>query len=408
MGKITMTKSELIERGEEFYETLEFEFRDYDIIEVGKEGFDYYRGSPMYGCLVHVDVNDLSDDEYDEIEETIKGVCNRWDEHTDYGWDDNLGAFWVALYIDEITPDPVVVDDSECPECGASLVENDDGVLYCPYCNPEMEEMEGDDMGDGDMEGGDGDMEDRDGDGDEDSDENQRICKECGVEKEQDDDGNWYCPSCKEEEEEVENMETTTCPRCDTIIKTKFGGFVECPECDWNENEDPETCPNCGEEFFSRLDQDNLECPSCGWEDVDVDGYCPDCGTKLWMVGGIKRCPECEWDEDHPNEDDIEDWYCTECGTELIEDNDGDKYCPECGWTNKLCPHCGEPIDYDGGFATCPNCGWDEDYEGDGEVCPECEKLIIEEDGIKKCPHCDWDERDDWDQDQWNEYYANR
>ena len=68
-----------------------------------------------------------------------------------------------------------------------------------------------------------------------------------------------------------------------------------------------------------------------------------------------------------------------------------------------LCPLCGEPLDEEG---ECPECGWTEDYDGDGELCPNCEKLIIEEDGIKKCPHCDWDERDDWDQDQWNEYYG--
>lgn len=96
MGKITMTKGELIKRGEEFYEELEFEFRGDDRVRVGKEGFDYYHDSPMYGCLVSVDSNDLTDDELNEIEETIKYVCNRWDEHTDYGWNDGLDAFWVS------------------------------------------------------------------------------------------------------------------------------------------------------------------------------------------------------------------------------------------------------------------------------------------------------------------------
>lgn len=356
-----MTKSELIERGEEFYETLEFEFRDYDIIEVGKEGFDYYRGSPMYGCLVHVDVNDLSDDEYDEIEETIKGVCNRWDEHTDYGWDDNLGAFWVALYIDEITPDPVVVDDSECPECGASLVENDDGVLYCPYCNPEMEEMEGD--------------EDEVEDEDEDEDE-EKCCEDCGEYLEEDDDGNLYCPACRQEDEEI------------------------CEECGGQKEQDDDGewfCPDCRKEEQREKEEERRD-------DCIYDGVCPFCGTELEGDPLEPECPQCGWDEDYEGDGEM----CPMCEILLTEEG-GVLACPQCGWTEEECPYCGEPtyID-DDDEVRCRECGWSHNYDGDGEVCPECDHLLIQEDGWYKCPNCDWsqlDDKSDWGEEEWERYW---
>lgn len=274
MDKIIMTKDELRNLGEQFYEALDNAFLSYGYITVRKEGI--IPRSTMYGCIVSVNSGDVTDEELGDVEDTIDRVCNDWEEKTDYGWDENVRNFWVAISIDEIAPDPV--DEDECPECGATLEDNGEGIMCCPYCNP-MDEM----------------------DEDEERDEEEGICPDCGEELEEGEDGMMFCPNCKDDDKEFD--------------------------------------PDSAEEFAERED-----------------------------------------------------------GEFFPDGNDDEE-------REKLCPECGEPLDE---YEECPNCGWTEDYDGDGELCPDCEKLIIEDDGLKMCPHCGWDERDDWDQDQWNEYYANR
>lgn len=269
MDKIIMTKDELRKRGEQFYEALDSAFQSYGYITVGKEGI--LPRSTMYACLVSVNSEDITDEELRDVENTIDSVCNDWEEKTDYEWDEEFRNFWVAISIDEIAPDPV--DEDECPECGGTLEDNGEGIMYCPNCNP-MDEMDEDE--------------------DEERDEDEGICPDCGEEFEEGEDGEKFCPNCHDDDEERGDDE----------------------------------------------------------EEIDFD----------------------------------------EIEIEVEEDKE-----------EALCPLCEEPLDEEG---ECPECGWTEDYDGDGELCPNCEKLIIEEDGIKKCPHCDWDERDDWDQDQWNEYYG--
>ena len=185
MGTI-MTKSEFTKLGEKFYDSLVKAFKDNDMISVGREGI--ITGSPMYGCIVQVDSNDLTDEEYNDIENVIDSVCNDWDEKTDYGWDGDGNSFWVSISIDEVTPDPV---EDECPVCGADLVEIGDDIMSCPYCNP----MEGEDGEGEDGEGEDGEGEDREGEDGEGEDgegeDGEKVCPECGEVIEDPDEG---CP----------------------------------------------------------------------------------------------------------------------------------------------------------------------------------------------------------------------
>ena len=354
MDKIIMTKSELIKLGEEFCDALEYAFRDYDYVSVGREGFDYYRGSPMYGCTISVGDKELTDEEFSDIENTIDSVCSDWDEKTDYGWVNGSGFFWVAICIDEIAPDPVSED--ECPTCGTILIDNGDGMMFCPNCNP-MEEMEEEEEEEGEEEG-------------------PMVCEECGEEKEQDDDGIWFCPNCREEDERF-------CEECGQLKKEDDDGNMY--------------CPYCREEQEREKEQERRD-------DAVYDGICPFCGEELEDTSDFeKECPNCGWDEDYDGNGEM----CPMCNI-LLKDDSIVLYCPECGWTDEECPYCGETTWWEDGGRYCRECGWDHNYDGDGEVCPECNKLLIQEDGWYKCPHCDWSQLEDksnWTQEDWDRYH---
>ena len=298
MDKIIMTKSELIKLGEEFCKALESEFEGNDIISVDRDGFDYYRGSPMYGCIVSVDPKNLTDEKFNGIKHTIDSACNRWDEHTDYGWNDDSSNFWVAIYIDEIAPDPV--NEDVCPECGEDLEDNGEGVMYCPFCHPEMSVMECEECGT-DLE--------------EDEDGNmycpncraaEMVCEECGTDLEEDEDGNMYCPRCKEEEME--------CEECGAEKEEDEFGNWYCPECRPH-------CPECEEP----LDEDG-ECPECGWAEEE----CEYCGEHIYNEEGAKVCHYCGWDENYDGDGD----RCPECDKLTIEE-DGVQKCPHCNWDER-------------------------------------------------------------------------
>lgn len=222
---------------------------------------------------------------------------------------------------------------------------------------------------------------------------NEDECPVCGAELEDNGEGVMYCPFCNPMEDD---------------------GNMEDGDGDGENDEDVESCVECGEDLIEDEDGE-MVCPSCGWtEDYDGDGErCPECDKLVIEEDGVKKCPHCGWIDEEEYETIGE--YCPKCGEELVNKH-GMKQCLGCDWNEEdgyddieYCPECGEQVkETEQGLLYCPECDWTSDG-GDHERCPECgAPTLWEMNDIKCCFECDWDERDDWDDDQWAEYYANR
>lgn len=203
------------------------------------------------------------------------------------------------------------------------------------------------------------------------SEEQNKVCPQCGATREED---AMFCGECGFKFEELTNEEpkqelvkddnssvnaqnlndctdttpsTRTCPKCGNVVP-----------------QDSDFCNKCGTNL-----SEQLYCSNCGFEYNLGDAFCPKCGTNL-----TNNQNNTQNIINQPVQPQV--LRCQRCGTPYTQ---GEKFCASCG-ANLLGYETNQPVQIN---QTISN-----QIQNDGPYrCPYCGSGIKSK-NIRKCPHC--------------------